>query len=40
MSVTEAEARVVKLFVDSAINVDYEVTGAKESKIIEVVNAE
>jgi len=40
MTVTEAEARVVKLFVDSAINVDYEVTGAKESKIIEVVNAE
>ena len=40
MSVTEAEARVVKLFIDSAINVDYEVTGAKESKIIEVVNAE
>ncbi len=40
MSVTEAEARVVKLFTDSAINVDYEVTGAKESKIIEVVTAE
>ena len=40
MSVTEAEARVVKLFTDAAINVDYEVTGAKESKIIEVVTAE
>jgi len=37
MTVTEAEARVVKQFVDSAIQLEYEVTGAKESKILEVI---
>ncbi len=35
MSVTEAEARIVKLY--SGISVDYRVVGAKESKIAEVV---
>ena len=37
MSVTEAEARVIKQFIDSAIQLEYEVTGAKESKILEVI---
>ncbi len=37
MSVTEAEARIVKLFVESGYSQDYEVTGAKGSKIIQVV---
>jgi hypothetical protein len=36
MSVTEAEARVVKLY--SNISMDYRVVGAKESKIAEVVS--
>jgi len=35
MSVTEAEARIVKLY--SGVSVDYRVIGAKESKIAEVV---
>jgi hypothetical protein len=36
MSVTEAEARIVKLY--SGVSVDYRVVGAKESKIAEVVS--
>ena len=38
ISVTEAEARVVKLFKD--FSQDYEVVNVKKSKIVEVVNAE
>jgi hypothetical protein len=40
MSVTEAEARVVKLFAQSGFSQDFEVIGVKGSKVIEVVNAE
>lgn len=40
MSVTEAEARVVKLFAQSGFSHDFEVIGVKGSKVIEVVNAE
>ena len=40
LTVTEAEARVVKLFVSSGYSQDYEVTGVKGSKIVEVVSAE
>lgn len=35
MTVTEAEARIVKLY--SGVSMDYRVVGAKESKIAEVV---
>lgn len=38
MSVTEAEARVVKLFKD--FSQDYEVVSIRKSKIVEVVSAE
>lgn len=38
MSVTEAEARVVKLFKD--FSQDYEVIGVRKSKIVEVVEKE
>ena len=38
MSVTEAEARVVKLFKD--FSQDYGVIGVKQSKIAEVINAD
>lgn len=38
MSVTEAEARVVKLF--SHFSQEFQVVGVKSSKIIEVVDAE
>jgi hypothetical protein len=38
MTVTEAEARVVKQFEDSGVQLDYEVTGARESKIIQVID--
>lgn len=38
MSVTEAEARVVKLF--SHFQQEFQVVGVKSSKIIEVVEAE
>ena len=38
MTVTEAEARVVKQFEESGVQLDYEVKGARESKIIEVIN--
>jgi hypothetical protein len=37
MSVTEAEARVVKDFIEAGVNVDYKVSGAKESRIIRVI---
>jgi hypothetical protein len=40
MSVTEAEARVVKLFAQSGFSQDFEVIGVKGSKVIEVVNVE
>lgn len=40
MSVTEAEARVVKLFAQSGFSQDFEVIGVRGSKVIEVVNAE
>ncbi len=38
MTVTEAEARVVKQFEESGVQLDYEVTGARESKIIQVID--
>jgi hypothetical protein len=38
MTVTEAEARVIKEFEDAGITVEYEVSAAKESKIIQVIN--
>jgi hypothetical protein len=37
MSVTEAEARVVSDFTDAGVNIDYKVSGAKESRIIRVI---
>jgi len=37
MSVTEAEARVVQDFTDAGVNVDYKVSGARESRIIRVI---
>jgi hypothetical protein len=37
MTVTEAEARVVKEFEEAGIQLDYEVTSAKESKILQVI---
>jgi len=37
MSVTEAEARVVQDFTDVGVNIDYKVSGAKESRIIRVI---
>ena len=37
MSVTEAEARVIKDFEDSGVNLDYKVIGAKESRIERVI---
>ena len=40
MSVTEAEARVVKLFAQSGFSQDFEVIGVRGSKVIEVVSAE
>jgi len=36
-SVTEAEARVVKDFQKSGVTLEYRVSGAKESKIIRVI---
>jgi hypothetical protein len=36
-SVTEAEAKVVKDFVKAGVTLDYKVVGAKESKIIRVI---
>ena len=37
MSVTEAEARVVSDFTEAGVNIDYKVSGAKESRIIRVI---
>jgi hypothetical protein len=36
-SVTEAEARVVKDFEEARVSIDYKVSGAKESRIIRVI---
>jgi hypothetical protein len=36
MTVTEAEARIVKMY--SGVSIDYRVVGAKESKIAEVIS--
>lgn len=35
-SVTEAEARVVKAFEDANVQLEYEIKGATQSKIVEV----
>lgn len=40
MSVTEAEARVVKSFSDSGFSQDYSVVCVKGSKIIDVISSE
>lgn len=40
MSVTEAEARIVKSFSDSGFSQDYSVVSVKGSKVIDVINAE
>jgi hypothetical protein len=39
MSVTEAEAKVVGEFESAGITVDYEVSAARESKIIQVIES-
>ena len=36
-SVTEAEARTVKDFEDSGVQISYKVSGAKESRILRVI---
>ena len=36
-SVTEAESRVVKDFEDAGVQIDYKVVGAKESRILRVI---
>ena len=36
-SVTEAESRVVKDFEDSGVQIEYKVVGAKESRILRVI---
>ena len=36
-SVTEAESRVVKDFEDSGVQIDYKVVGAKEKRIVRVI---
>ena len=36
-SVTEAETRVVKDFEDAGVQIDYKVVGAKESRILRVI---
>ena len=38
LSVTEAEAKVVKDFEDSGVQIDNKVVGAKESRIIRVIS--
>ncbi len=40
MTLTEAEARVIKDFVKSGFSQDYNVVSAKESKIVSVIYAE
>jgi len=37
MSVTEAESRVVKDFEEAGVQIDYKVIGAKESRVIRVI---
>ena len=37
MSVTEAESRVIKDFMDSGVQIDYKVSGAKESRVLRVI---
>jgi hypothetical protein len=37
MSVTEAESRVVKDFEEAGVQIDYKVSGAKESRVIRVI---
>jgi hypothetical protein len=37
LSVTEAEARVVKDFEEAGVTLDYKVSGAKESRVIRVI---
>ncbi len=37
MSVTEAESRVVQDFTDAGVQIDYKVSGAKESRVIRVI---
>jgi hypothetical protein len=37
MTITEAEARVVKEFETAGVNLDYEVSAARESKILQVI---
>ena len=36
-SVTEAEARTVKDFEDSGVQIDYKLSGAKESRVLRVI---
>ena len=36
-SVTEAESRTVKDFEDSGVQIDYKVSGAKESRVLRVI---
>ena len=36
-SVTEAEARTVKDFEDSGVQISYKVSGARESRILRVI---
>ena len=38
MSVTEAEARVVKDFLSSSQNMDYQVSSVKESRVLRVIS--
>jgi len=40
MSVTEAEARVIKSFSDAGFSKDYMVVSVKSSKIVDVIHAE
>lgn len=37
MSVTEAESRVIKDFEESGVQIDYKVSGAKESRVMRVI---
>jgi len=37
LSFTEAEARVVKDFEEAGVTLDYKVSGAKESRVIRVI---
>lgn len=37
MSVTEAESRVVQDFTEAGVQIDYKVSGARESRVIRVI---